>query len=55
MNKQSDPISIVFPACLGIGVAAGALMHNVGMGMALGAALGTILRLVLWYRLERRE
>lgn len=43
---------IVFPASIGIGTGLGALIHNIGLGMSIGVALGTILSLLGYYRLK---
>lgn len=42
-------VAILFPVCLGIGTGIGALIHNIGVGIAVGAGMGTILNLVGHY------
>lgn len=39
----------VFPVCLGLGTAIGALIHNIGVGLAIGAGIGTIFSLIGYY------
>ncbi|MGW8251012.1 MAG: hypothetical protein ACWGO1_10245 [Anaerolineales bacterium] len=41
--------AIVFPASLGIGTAVGALIHNIGVGLAVGAGAGTVFSLTAYY------
>jgi hypothetical protein len=38
------------PIGLGLGTAAGALIGNVGLGLVIGAALGTPLNLIFYYQ-----
>lgn len=38
------------PIGLGLGTAAGALIGNVGLGLVFGAAIGTPLNLIFFYR-----
>ncbi|MGD2157560.1 MAG: hypothetical protein PVG14_05205 [Anaerolineales bacterium] len=45
-------VGIIFPVCLGIGTGIGALIHNVGVGIAIGAAIGTILNLTGYYLIK---
>jgi len=40
-------ISILFPACLGLGVGLGALIRNIGVGLVIGAGMGTTLSLLV--------
>lgn len=42
------------PICLGLGTAIGAFIHNIGLGLAMGAAAGTTLGLFLWYYFDKR-
>jgi uncharacterized membrane-anchored protein len=39
----------IFPICLGLGTGLGALLRNVGLGLAIGAAVGTTLGLLAYY------
>lgn len=48
-SRYDSLVGIVFPACLGIGTAIGAFIHNIGVGLAIGAGIGTILRLLGYY------
>lgn len=41
--------AILFSACLGIGTAVGALIHNIGVRLAIGAGIGTIFSLIAYY------
>ena len=41
--------TILYPVCLGIGTAFGALIHNIGVGLAIGAGIGTIFSLIAYY------
>jgi len=41
--------TILYPACLGIGTAVGALIHNIGVGLAIGAGIGSIFSLIVYY------
>ena len=45
-KKASSKYGILFPTCIGLGGSLGALMHNIGVGMVIGVAIGTILSLV---------
>ena len=40
---------ILFPAFLGLGVGLGALIRNIGVGLAIGAGMGTFLSLLVEY------
>ena len=48
-NRLENKYAFIFPACLGLGTGVGALLHNVGVGIALGAVFGMVLSLVGWY------
>ena len=51
-NKQSDrnDFSIfILPICLALGTGLGALFHNVGVGLGIGALVGTVLGLAAYY------
>jgi hypothetical protein len=39
-------VAFIFPACIGFGTGIGALIHNVGLGIASGAVVGTVLSLI---------
>jgi hypothetical protein len=54
-KKKGNVFSFVFPACLGMGVGLGALMHNVGVGLGIGVAVGTTLSLLAEYYLDRKS
>lgn len=41
------------PLGIGLGTAAGALIGNVGLGLVFGAALGTPLNLIFYYRYKK--
>jgi len=45
-NTTSGWITFIFPACLGLGTGFGALIHNVGAGLAVGAGIGVALQLI---------
>ncbi|MGD8814931.1 MAG: hypothetical protein PVI78_10715 [Anaerolineales bacterium] len=47
-NKTDKPnrYLFLFPASLGLGTGIGAALHNVGMGIAIGAAVGVTLVLL---------
>lgn len=47
--RLENKYAFLFPACLGLGTGVGALLHNVGVGIGLGAVFGTVLSLVGWY------
>jgi len=55
MKKRKTVFGILFPACLGLGVGLGALMHNIGVGLAIGAGTGTLLSLLGEYYFNRIE
>lgn len=55
MKKRKTVFGILFPACLGLGVGLGALMHNIGVGLAIGAGTGTLLSLFGEYYFNRIE
>lgn len=46
-KKREHGSTILFPACLGMGVGLGALIRNIGVGLAIGAGIGTILSLLV--------
>ncbi len=51
-NKGKDRFSgwwSFLPIGIGLGTAAGALFGNIGAGLSIGAALGTILNLLFYY------
>jgi hypothetical protein len=48
-SRYNTLVTIIFPACLGIGTAIGALIHNIGLGLAIGAGVGTIFNLIGYY------
>jgi hypothetical protein len=47
-------ITSIFPICLGIGIAIGALIHNIGVGLAIGAGVGTFFNLLAYYLVMSR-
>jgi hypothetical protein len=49
IKSSENKFAFLFPVGLGIGTALGALIHNVGLGLAIGACIGTIASLVGWY------
>lgn len=51
-SRYNKLVAVIFPMCLGIGTAIGALIHNVGMGLAIGAGIGTIFNLIGTYLLK---
>ena len=54
-QKRSRYVSIIFPLCLGIGTGIGALIHNIGVGLAIGAVIGTFSSLVGYYLVRSRR
>jgi hypothetical protein len=54
-KKRENLFSFVFPACLGLGVGLGALIRNIGVGLAIGAGIGTILSLLAELYISRRS
>lgn len=46
---------IFFPICISLGTGLGATLGNVGLGLALGAAVGTMLNLLVYYTLVGRR
>lgn len=53
-TRYETYVSIIFPVCLGIGTAIGALIHNVGVGLAIGAGVGTFFSLLAYYLVKSR-
>ena len=49
LKPVENKFAFLFPAGIGIGVAVGALIHNIGVGMAFGAVAGMICSLLGWY------
>lgn len=49
IDRQRDYSFSFLPICTGFGIAFGALIHNIGAGMAIGVGMGTILSLVTYY------
>jgi hypothetical protein len=45
-SRNEQLLTIVFPACLGLGTAIGALIHNIGVGLAIGAGIGTVISFI---------
>jgi hypothetical protein len=55
-RQQADiPWYIYLPICISLGTGLGALLGNVGVGIVVGAALGTILNLLAYCNLKDRE
>jgi len=52
-KKKDSKYFLIFPIFLGLGTGLGALIRNVGLGMAIGAAVGTPLALLAEYYLGR--
>jgi hypothetical protein len=52
-KKKDNKFAVVFPICLGLGTGLGALMRNVGVGLAIGAGVGTLLGLLADFYLNR--
>lgn len=52
-NASSGWITAIFPICLGLGTGFGALIHNVGAGLAVGAGIGVTLRFVADWLMTR--
>jgi hypothetical protein len=48
-KKRENKYYFIFPICLSLGTGLGALIHNVGLGLGIGAAAGTILGLLAYY------
>jgi hypothetical protein len=48
-KKQENRCYMIFPICLGLGTGLGALIRNVGLGLAIGAGVGTTLSLLAYY------
>ena len=48
-SRKTAYLPIIMPACIGLGTGFGALIHNIGIGMTFGVALGTILSLIAYY------
>lgn len=48
-SRKTAYLPIIMPACIGLGTGFGALIHNIGVGMTFGVALGTILSLIAYY------
>ncbi|NIM95414.1 MAG: hypothetical protein GTO18_17090 [Anaerolineales bacterium] len=51
--KEENKFIPIFPICLGLGVGLGALVRNIGVGLAFGATVGTTLSLAIEYFLRR--
>lgn len=51
MNRKQteNNYAFLFPVGLGIGTAVGALIHNIGVGLAAGAGFGMLMSLIGWY------
>jgi hypothetical protein len=41
--------AFLFPVGLGNGTAIGALIHNIGVGLAIGAGMGMLMSLLGWH------
>jgi hypothetical protein len=52
--RNEKYVSSIFPVCLGIGTAIGALIHNIGVGLAIGAGVGTFFNLLAYYLVMSR-
>ena len=52
-KKRENRFYLIFPICLGLGTGLGALLRNVGVGLAIGAGVGTTLSLLVWYYFAR--
>jgi uncharacterized membrane-anchored protein len=48
-RKRENRYWFIFPICLALGTGLGALLHNVGLGLGIGAAVGTTLGLLAYY------
>ncbi|HEY68973.1 MAG TPA: hypothetical protein G4O08_00130 [Anaerolineae bacterium] len=55
-NKTNQPnrFLFLFPASIGLGTGIGAALHNIGVGMAIGSAMGVTL-VLLFETLEQRK
>jgi hypothetical protein len=53
--KRENKYFLIFPIFLGLGTGVGALIRNVGLGLAIGAAVGTPLALLAEYYLGRNS
>ncbi|MGD8759125.1 MAG: hypothetical protein PVJ07_02610 [Anaerolineales bacterium] len=53
-KRRVSYFGLLFPVGIGLGVAIGALLHNIGVGMAFGAAIGVTASLLTDWLSERR-
>lgn len=53
-SRYNTLVAIIFPMCLGIGTAIGALIHNVGVGLTIGAGMGAIFNLIGTYLIKSK-
>ena len=54
-KPRESTFALLFPVGIGIGVAIGALLHNIGVGMTFGAALGVTASLLADWLSKRRR
>jgi hypothetical protein len=52
-KKRENKYYFILPICLGLGTGLGALIRNVGVGLTIGAGVGTALSLLAWYSFDR--
>ena len=53
--KSQNKYAFLFPVGIGIDVALGALIRNIGMGLAIGAGIGTACSLIGYYLGQQNE
>jgi len=54
-RESENVFSILFPAFLGLGVGLGALIRNIGVGLAIGAGMGSFLSLLVEYYIVHKD
>lgn len=54
-NQPTNKTSFLLPAFIGLGTGLGALIGNIGAGMAIGVGVGTLLSLLGWLWEERGQ
>ena len=46
---------ILFQICLGMGIGLGALIHNIGVGLAIGAGFGGLFSLIAEFVIQKKK